>query len=174
MTEAYAIANDQLRAERDAALARAEAAEQERDGLKSRLASAIASTESAGDQRADAAERKLAELRAEVERLNKRIKQLEDEHEGCISDGDLRAKLKAVTEERAAARLDWTDARCEVARLGVVVDELRAQLEAARQEATLAGRKAEMHERDADEAHRAVAVLQSMFHAAIKAAARTP
>lgn len=109
---AYATAVAQLTAQRDAALARAEAAEQERDALLQKFAH--------------------GHIEREI-------------------DAQVMADLK----------------RDELA-------DLRAQLEAARQEATMAGRKAAMHERDADEAHQAAAVLQAMFHAAIKAAARTP
>lgn len=100
---AYATAIAQLTAQRDAALARAEAAEQERDALLQKFAHG---------------------------------------HNERSIDAQSMADLK----------------RDELA-------ELRAKL-------TAAENRAAMHERDADEAHRAVAVLETMICAAVRAVAR--
>ena len=118
---AYAIAFDQIRAERDAAQARADAAEKERDDLAQKLS-------------------------------------------GKWIEREVDARLMADIGTGPVA-FERNQLRDEVAELRPQVDDLRAKLAAAEH-------RAAMHERDADEAQRAVVVLETMFCAAVRAVAR--
>ena len=118
---AYQVALDQLRAERDAAQARADAAEKERDDLAQKLG-------------------------------------------GQWIEREVDARLMADIGTGPVA-FERNQLRDELAELRPQVEELRAKLAAAEH-------RAAMHERDADEAGRAVAVFSTIIRASVEAIAR--
>lgn len=94
------------------------------------------------------------QLRDEVARLNKRIKQLEDQHEGCISDDE----LAAITDERETFRENAANLRNKLT-------DLTTDLKATTSELALTTR-------DLDAARRTIATLRAVAHAIVDAVAK--